>query len=157
MARRSAISGAVALLLASAGASSSTPSLAANEWLAEAIPAPVSGAAIFPKSMADAQGCVTETAVAEKLKSDEFKVGGKTVVLTDGLEQAFADAWRRHASLSVVPVHSVFAHIFALPPGSDVLLVDVVETDGKGCAMTRTLISGAVWKDLLQSAVGIEV
>jgi hypothetical protein len=36
-------------------------------------------------------------------------------------------------------------------------MVDVVETDGKGCAMTRTLLSEAVWKDLLESAAGIEV
>ena len=82
-------------------------------------------------------------------------VGGEILALSGGLEQEFADQWRRAVGMSPVDVSQVFAHVV---PGVDGdAIVDVVEVDTQGCALSRTLLSQSDWLDLLGIVQGIDV
>lgn len=119
-------------------------------------PPPVAGAPLFVAAAGgDTPACVTGDDVVGRLKADQARLGGETVMLADGLEQAFADAWRRQVNLGPVQVSSVLAHVFRGDDGAGAT-VDVVEIDAAGCAMSRTLLSGEDWTTLLRSAVGEE-
>lgn len=117
-------------------------------------PVPASGVALF--ATADAPACMTGDAVISSLEADKAILGGETVMLADGLEQSFADAWRRQLDLNPVPVSTVIAHVFGGEAAKDAM-VDVVEFDAAGCAMSRTLISGDEWIAILRNADGAEV
>jgi hypothetical protein len=82
--------------------------------------------------------------------------GGQVVLLEDGLEQSFADQWRREAHIPTVQVSGVVAHVFGDLSGGD-WAADVVEFDKAGCAMSRTLVPGDTWMAILKDAVGVEV
>jgi hypothetical protein len=99
--------------------------------------------------------CMPGDAVIARFESETASAGGRVFVLADGLEQAFADAWRYKADLGPVAVSSVVAHLFQAPDGAG-YMVDVVEIDGAGCAMSRTILSGGDWNMLLRSAMGAE-
>jgi hypothetical protein len=118
------------------------------------IPGPVSGVPLF---VADASGpvpaCVTETDVIRRLNADRDRFGGETVMLSNGLVQAFADEWRRETHLQKVAVSGVFAHVFG---EEDAASVDVIELDAKGCALSRTMLSEDDWRFLLRQTVGAE-
>ena len=73
-------------------------------------------------------------------------------MLEDGLQQDFADEWRRETGVPKVGVSAVVAHLFDDGAGSGT--ADVVEFDLEGCAMSRTLLSGADWTGLLRQAAG---
>ena len=74
-------------------------------------------------------------------------------MLAGGLEQAFADTWRRQTNADLVEVSTVLAHV--LPEG-DASFVDVVEIGVDGCALSRTVITGDDWRYLLVQAAGVE-
>jgi hypothetical protein len=118
--------------------------------------APVAGAALFAASPKTAGACVTADTVVTRLQADRSAIGGETVMLADGLEQAFADAWRRALDLRPVAVSTVIAHVFRTEDVSGAM-VDVVEVDTAGCAMTRTILSAEEWATLLGMAAGVGV
>ncbi len=115
--------------------------------------APVGGVPLF---VADASGavpaCVTDDEVIRRLQAERDKLGGETIMLAGGLEQAFADEWRRQTESAPVKVSAVLAHV--LPEG-DVGFVDVVEIGVDGCALSRTIITGDDWRFLLVRAAGV--
>lgn len=120
---------------------------------AATLPAPVSGVPLF---VADASGhvpaCVTAAEVIRQLDADRDRFGGETVRLERGLDQAFADEWRRDTGSKPVTVSAVFGHVF----GADDTMVDVIEIDARGCALSRTLLSGDDFELLLARASGLE-
>jgi len=120
--------------------------------------APVGGEAVFGDDVAlqpQARKCVDAEAVIGTLASDMKQYGGETVALVDGMQQEFADLWRSRIGAAPVPVSLVLAHIV---PGADgAAVVDVVEIGSDGCALSRTLLAGDDWQELLESARGIEV
>jgi hypothetical protein len=121
-------------------------------------PVPVSGpvSQMFAVAFGDKNACLTRDDVVLQLNGQAKEYGGQVVVLEDGLEQSFADQWRREAHVPTVRVSSVVAHLFGDRQDGD-WAADVVEFDKTGCAMSRTMVPGDVWTDILQSAVGVEV
>lgn len=121
----------------------------------DGVPTPVVGSGLFILGAGDNAACMTANSVLSKLKADERTYGGKTVMLAADLRRVFSDEWRRKAHISSVPVSDVMAHLFSDKSGTD-WTADVVEFNGKGCAMSRTLVPGDIWNDLLRTAMGIE-
>jgi len=119
------------------------------------VDAPVVGASLFTGDLGDA-ACVSKDNVVARLSDDESRYGGKVYVLADGLQQTFADLWRKQAHVGTVAVSSVVAHLFSDASGRD-WTADVVEVDKSGCAISRTLMPGDVWATLLRGALGPEV
>ena len=117
--------------------------------------APVTGTTIFNASLGG-QSCLPTQKVLEHLQADQKTMGGKTVMLADGLQQSFSDAWRREAHIASVQVSSVVAHLFADDTGTE-WNADVIEFDAGGCAMSRTIVPGDVWNALLKTAIGVQV
>lgn len=146
-----------AALLASAGV------IAAANWTDEASAptvthdeafiSPVTGSDLFRAEKS--KDCMSSEAVVARFEGETAAIGGRVFVLADGLEQSFADAWRYQADMSPVAVSSVVAHLFQDPGGAG-YMVDVVEIDGAGCAMSRTMLSGGDWNMLLKNAMGAE-
>jgi hypothetical protein len=67
----------------------------------------------------ESASCVSPQKVLHRLQADRKTMGGKTVMLADGLQQSFADAWRREAEVPSVKVSSVVAHLFSDETGTD--------------------------------------
>ena len=82
-------------------------------------------------------------------------MGGKVVMLTDGLQQSFSDAWRVKALVAPVKVSSMLVHLFEGP--ADEWVADVIEFDGNRCAMSRTLVPSGAWNELIQAALDARV
>ena len=100
----------------------------------ESFPPPVIASSLFVRVAADGDQqnvCMSSAAVITRLKAEMATVGGRIFVLTDGLEQSFADRWRHEAKLSTVPVSAVVAHAFPSAAAEDIL-VDVVEFELSG-------------------------
>ena len=121
-----------------------------------AVQAPVVGATVLKASLGSDSSCVSAQKVIDRLQADRKTMGGKTVMLADGLQQSFADAWRREAHVPSVKVSSVVAHLFSDETGTD-WNADVIEFDAGGCAMSRTLVPGDIWNALLKAAIGVQV
>jgi hypothetical protein len=121
----------------------------------DAFPSPIMSGALFVNAQdSDGNTCMSRAAVISRLKVDMAKVGGEIYVLKGGLEQAFADEWRHQAHEKPVPVTGVVAHLFPDAGGSD--YADVVEFDGAGCAMSRTMLSGQDWDGILNTLFGAQ-
>ena len=118
--------------------------------------APVKSTTIFKASLGAGESCLQPQKVLERLQADQKTMGGKTVLLADGLQQSFADVWRHEAHVAPVKVSSVVAHLFSDDTG-DEWNADVVEFDAQGCAMSRTLVPGEIWNTLLKTAIGVQV
>jgi hypothetical protein len=119
--------------------------------------APVATTTIFKASLdSGTASCVSPQKVLDRLQADRKTMGGKTVMLADGLQQSFSDAWRREAHVPQLKVSSVVAHLFSDESGSD-WSADVIEFDTNGCAMSRTLVPGEIWNALLKAAIGVQV
>jgi len=119
--------------------------------------APVATTTIFKASLdSGTASCVSPQKVLDRLQADRKIMGGKTVMLADGLQQSFADAWRREAHVPQLKVSSVVAHLFSDESGTD-WSADVIEFDTNGCAMSRTLVPGDIWNALLKAAIGVQV
>jgi hypothetical protein len=117
---------------------------------------PVSSANLFRASLGANESCLQPQKVLDRLQADQKVMGGKTVMLADGLQQSFSDVWRREAHVAPVRVSSVVAHLFSDTTGTE-WNADVVEFDAKGCAMSRTLVPGDIWNTLLKTAIGVQV
>ncbi|MEI9901549.1 MAG: hypothetical protein WDN31_17145 [Hyphomicrobium sp.] len=104
----------------------------------------------------DAAACVSRDQMVSQLRADVKSYGGQVVVLEDGLEQSFADQWRREAHMPTIKVSGLVAHLFGDRKSND-WSADVVEFGQDGCAMSRTVVPGDMWMTILQEAVGVEV
>jgi hypothetical protein len=125
----------------------------------EPMPTPVTGGQLFaelgPDPDSSAEVCMPVGQILDIFALDVEAVGGEILSLSGGLEQEFADQWRRAVGMSPVDVSQVYAHVV---PGLDGdAIVDVVEVDAEGCALSRTLLSHADWLDLLGIVQGIDV
>ena len=101
--------------------------------------------------------CVPFVTVMHQMLLDQGKVGGKTLALTKGMEQAFADQWRAMAHMPAVKVKLVLAHGYATGPAPSDVVIDTVEFDDHGCAISRTLLKSAAWDAILHGVAGDKV
>jgi hypothetical protein len=116
------------------------------------VQAPVGDTKVF----ASYRNCLAPDLVLRHLQTERKAVGGKVVMLADGLQQSFSDLWRRKALVAPANVSIVVAHLFPDPTGTQ-WNADVIEFDVNRCAMSRTMISGDVWNSLLEASLGVEV
>lgn len=127
-----------------------------DELMSSLPPAPVEGVALFTAAEAPAgKACYTRTDVVSVLDTEKARYGGETVMLGDGLEQAFSDAWRYRIKEQPIRVSAVFAHLVTNPAKERI--ADVIEIDAKGCALSRTILSGDDWDAILKRAAGAAV
>lgn len=117
------------------------------------IPMPVVGDELF---FAQNTGttCMDRDQVINVFHSDQADFGGQTVKIVEGRDQAFADAWRDKTGMDRVAVSGIVGHMFYDNATSE-WTVDVVEFDQSGCAMSRTLLPGHAWTDVLESYAGV--
>lgn len=101
------------------------------------------------------RSCIPADQILGVFALDVEHVGGEILALGDGLQQAFADSWRKTVGLPVVKVTQVFAHIVPAQDGTSV--VDVAEIDQNGCALSRTVLSMDHWLEILKPLQGVEV
>jgi hypothetical protein len=156
-----AVGGALALTGYSFAAAARTvvlPPIDASEWHEE--PAPTPTRAVPPTN--DPAGdpriegsCIPADQMLGVFALDVTHVGGEILALGDGLQQAFADSWRKTVGLPAVKVTQVFAHI--VPADNGAAVVDVVEIDENGCALSRTLLSMDDWLEILKPLKSVEV
>jgi len=116
------------------------------------VEAPVSDSDVFDTN----QSCLDPEEVLRRFQVNRSAVGGKVVMLADGLQQSFSDAWRLKALVAPVRVSSVVAHLFSDPTGTE-WNADVIEFDVNRCAMSRTLVPGEIWNGLLETALDSRV
>jgi hypothetical protein len=98
--------------------------------------------------------CVQVETVARQMLRDQRKLGGRTLAFTKGMDQAFADQWRQIAHLPAVKVSAVLAHGYAVGRRPTDTVIDTVEFDEHGCAISRTLLKSAAWDAILHSVAG---
>ena len=101
--------------------------------------------------------CVPVETVARQMLRDQRKVGGRTLALKEGMDQAFADQWRQMAHLPGVTVKVVLAHGYVVGRKLSDVVVDTVEFDEHGCAISRTLLKSAAWDAILHGVAGDNV
>ena len=101
--------------------------------------------------------CVPVGTVARQMLLDQHKVGGRTIAMTQGMDQAFADQWREMANMPSVKVKVVLAHGFSVGSARSDVVVDTVEFDERGCAISRTLLKSAAWDAILHGVAGDKV
>lgn len=116
------------------------------------IPMPVVGDELF-FAQNTGTACMDRGQVIRVFQEDQADFGGQTVEIVEGRDQAFADAWRDQTGLSRVTVSGILGHMFYDEATSE-WTVDLVEFDESGCAMSRTLLPGHAWTDVLESSVG---
>jgi hypothetical protein len=132
-----------------------------REHAIEPTPAPVSGVLLFDETELGAgfdsgrESCVSAARVLGIFAREIKIVGGEIQTLSGRLQQEFADQWRQAAGLAPVDVSQVFAHVVPSQDGD--VIVDVVEIDTEGCALSRTLITGIEWGYLILAARELEV
>jgi hypothetical protein len=153
-----AVGGALALTGYSFAAASQAvvlPPIDASEWHEEPAPAPARASApALDRDLQVERACIPADQILGVFALDVTHVGGEILALDDGLQQAFADSWRKSVGMPGVKVTQVFAHIV---PGEDATVVDVVEIDQNGCALSRTLLSMDDWLEILKPLRSIEV
>jgi hypothetical protein len=130
----------------------------------EPMPPPVVGQHLFAghaaaspgfESRGTAHTCLSADHVLHILARDVETVGGNIVIMADGVQQHFSDTWRALAGTGRVEISLVIAHV--IPDSGGDPIVDVVEIDGQGCALSRTLLAGSDFLDLIEFADSIEV
>jgi hypothetical protein len=122
------------------------------------LPSPVTGADLFTVSGGAVEApaaCMPAEQILGVFALDVEAVGGEILALSGGLEQDFADQWRAAVGMNPVDVSQVYAHVVPAEDGD--AIVDVVEVDGEGCALSRTLLSHKDWLELLGAVSGVEV
>ena len=115
------------------------------------IEAPVSVTDVFGTN----QSCLAPEEVVHRFQADQNVMGGKVVMLTEGLQQSFSDAWRLKALVAPVKVSSIVAHLFEGP--AEEWAADVIEFDVNRCAMSRTLVPSGAWNELIKAALDARV
>jgi hypothetical protein len=128
----------------------SAASLAASPAPPLRHPAPLSPD--FLASAGTKAECVAQQTVAERMLGEEDADGGKTLALTDGMDQDFADEWRVLINVPKVEVRVVLAHGLESPRQRSATIIEVVEFDASGCAISRTRLSGAEWDRIVDGA-----
>jgi hypothetical protein len=113
--------------------------------------APVNDTDVFDTN----QSCLAPEKAVQRFQSEQSVAGGKVVMLAEGLQQSFSDAWRVKTHVTPVKVSIVLAHLFEGP--AEQWVADVIEFDANKCAMSRTLVSGADWNALLKAAFAVQV
>jgi hypothetical protein len=113
--------------------------------------APVSDTDVFDTN----QSCLGPEKAVQRFLSEQSAVGGKVVMLAEGLQQSFSDAWRVKTHVTPVKVSSILVHLFEGP--AEQWVADVIEFDANKCAMSRSLVSGADWNALLKAAFAVQV
>jgi len=113
--------------------------------------APVSDTDVFDTN----QSCLPPEKAVQRFLSEQSAVGGKVVMLAEGLQQSFSDAWRVKTHVTPVKVSSILVHLFEGP--AEQWVADVIEFDANKCAMSRSLVSGADWNALLKAAFAVQV
>jgi len=98
--------------------------------------------------------CVPVETIAHQMLIDQGKVGGRTIAMTQGMDQAFADQWRELTHTPSVKVKVVLAHGFATGNASSDVVVDTVEFDENGCAISHTLLHSGAWDAILHGIAG---
>jgi hypothetical protein len=111
------------------------------------VPEPVMGDELFIAA-AGADGCVDRNAVAAQFLADQAEIGGRTFDFVSGRGQKLADLWRDRTGVGRIAVSSIMTHVF-FDRGADEWTADQVEFDAGGCAISRTLLPGAAWAELL--------
>ena len=125
------------------------------------IPGPITGDHLFAPVTSrsgaggTAKACLTADDVFGGLVLDVENVGGEIVLMTEGAQQEFSDAWRGVVGETRVEIALVLAHVIPDPGGNPI--VDVVEIGPHGCAVSRTLLAAADWAHLVELAQSIEV
>lgn len=123
--------------------------------------APITGAHLFAPLAASYEThgsdktCLTADRVFDRFLLDVENVGGEIVLMTDGAQQDFSDAWRGLVGGRRVEVALVLAHLIPEPGGDPI--VDVVEIGARGCAVSQTLLAADDWFELIELARSIEV
>lgn len=125
------------------------------------MPGPITGDHLFAPvasrygAGASGKACLTADDVFGGLILDVENVGGEIVLMTEGAQQEFSDAWRGVVGESRVEIALVLAHVIPDPGGDPI--VDVVEIGPHGCAVSRTLLAAADWAQLIELAQSIEI
>src|SRR5262249_27443196 len=101
--------------------------------------------------------CLPVETIARQMLLDQRKVGGRTIAMTQGMDQAFADQWREMAHVQSVKVKLVLAHGFAVGRSPSGVVVDTAEFDEQGCAISRTLLKSVAWDAILHGVAGDHV
>ena len=156
------IGGAAVLAASAAVALASIPDFAADDEAAYdfapgaermLLPTPAAGVDLFTVDSDSA--CMTDAEILAHLDQDRAQIGGEMIMLSEGFDQAFTDAWRQTVDAEPASVSAVYAHVFGNEEQGFVF--DVVEVDPSGCALSRTLMSGDEWDYLINQAVGVSV
>ena len=112
--------------------------------------APVSDTDVFDTN----QSCLAPEKAVQRFQSEQSDLGGKVVMLAEGLQQSFSDAWRVKTHVTPVKVSSILVHLFEGP--AEQWVADVIEFDANKCAMSRTLVPGEAWNELIGAALGAQ-
>lgn len=109
------------------------------------LPLPVSSDILFVEQGYGAT-CLKQDEVVDLLSVELRAVGGQIIEVEKSFYPAFAEKWRHSTFLPPVRISGVIGHLF---PIADGWMVDLVEFDLKGCAVTRTLIGDEALEFLL--------
>lgn len=120
----------------------------------EVIPKPTPPSYDLVAQLGNKSECVPVETIAHQMLLDQGKVGGRTIALTQGMDQAFADQWRELAHIPSVKVKVILAHGFAVGRAPSDVVVDTVEFDEQGCAISHTLLKSGAWDAILHGIAG---
>lgn len=115
---------------------------------AEPMPSPKMNPAL--SSGVQQTGCITPASAISYLVKEGKVRGSKFLVLTDGIQQEFADAWRWRFDANPVPVALVVARIYRPSKDADAR-VETIEFGMNGCAMTWTSMPAGDFLSIMQS------
>src|SRR5260221_12810011 len=117
------------------------------------LPLPYSGDASLVSS--DPEACASVPTVLAEMVEARDRVGGHIFAMSQGLQQAFADAWRTRVDEEKVPVALTLAHIFS-DPISGTEEVTLVEFGDGGCPISHTWLDHQAWRTIAVSLTSIE-
>ena len=143
----------------------STPTAIAGEWIRDsagnlvAPPVPKLSTKLFDMiEEADDPACPTNQEVIKHyILADSSLKSGNVKLLAGALPQAFANAWRRQLHMKPTPVSSVVAQPLDLSRFGGGPALDVTEFGANGCAFSRTIMPAAIFVEILEAAIGVEV
>jgi hypothetical protein len=101
--------------------------------------------------------CIEPDAVMLQFRTEAKALGGRTMAMDSAIDQKFANEWRRRLNEAPVAVGLILLHAFADPDAQAQLVVDTVEFDVDGCAISRTLMPLDAWAILVKAAEGTPI
>jgi hypothetical protein len=153
--RRTAVRSTTRIAFASLLAIGTSGGVYASAHADDVIPTPAPPSYDLVAQFGTKSGCVPVGTVAREMLLDQDKVGGRTLALTEGMDQAFADQWRHMAHMPPVKVKVVLAHGFAVGSAPSDTVIDTVEFDERGCAISRTLLKSDAWDTILHGVANV--